>query len=230
MIKLVMPYDKKMNETNAKLDSIIDGYIQNTNSTGCNKTDYYLLYHNIRSNKFKTILECGTGVTTIAIAYALYENYKETNNKGIVYSMEENIKYYKQAVNLVPIFLQPFISINYSKVTYDYYSVFRGVKYKNIPKKNYDFCFIDGPVFKIKNIKGRLTFDFDLLDILNDDPIYGFVDGRNINCWVFKQIFGDKFTYIPEYGIVGVINGITRSDLEKISFGKFYENKLLGID
>lgn len=59
-------------------------YTEQTGSTGCNMTDYYVLYKQIRNIKPVEILECGTGVSTLVIAHTLTENEKETGKYGRV--------------------------------------------------------------------------------------------------------------------------------------------------
>ena len=57
-------------------------YNKKTESTGCSYTDYFFLYRLIRKHKPTQVLECGTGVTTLVIAYALNQNELGTGRGG----------------------------------------------------------------------------------------------------------------------------------------------------
>jgi len=54
----------------------INNYQNKTKSTGCSFIDYWELYKTVRSRKPKEILECGPGVSTLIMSYALMENEK----------------------------------------------------------------------------------------------------------------------------------------------------------
>jgi len=224
--------DELLSKTNPKLQKILDDYITKTSSTGCDYLDYATLYHSIRNNKFKEIFEAGTGVSTVAIAYALYENHKDGGPMGHVTSMEELKPYHKTAVDLMPKFLSPYVDILFSKTVTDFFGVFRGFRYDKVPNKKYDFCWIDGPAFKIPQSKGKLAFDFDLINILlkTKGRLFGFIDGRGSTAYVMQQIFGEKVKFTQKGTFTGIINGASYDDLVKMSGGTFYMNKVKKIE
>lgn len=221
MTKLsIYNFRKYSNLLGEELSNLLSEYVSKTNSTGCNKTDYNTLYMNIRNFKFKEIYEAGTGVSTLIIAYALYKNYKEFKIKGRVTSMEEIKKYYDQSINLLPNFLKPFVDFRLSEVVFDYHMIFCGNRYKNIPDRKYDFCWIDGPRFNISDKKGRSTSDFDCIYLIRDRNlnISGLVDGRIHTVYMLKEIFGEKIEYYvdpnDEGCTLGVINNISKLDIK----------------
>ena len=132
----------------------LTSYTQKTGSTGCKVTDYYFLYKIIRRLKPVEVLECGTGVSTLVIAHALMENEKETGKRGRVTSMEELSKWADMAKQLLPDVYSDRVEIVLSPTVEDYFSVFRGMRYRDVPKRDYDFVFVDGPKF---NIAARQT-------------------------------------------------------------------------
>lgn len=72
------------------------------NSTGCSYGDYYELYKKVRILKPSFILECGSGISTCTITYAVKENSEESNQTTIFISMEENPFYHDQAKKVFP--------------------------------------------------------------------------------------------------------------------------------
>ena len=49
-------------------------YLEKSVSTGCDYVDYLALYNHVRKHKPQYVLELGTGVSTVVLAYALREN------------------------------------------------------------------------------------------------------------------------------------------------------------
>ena len=49
----------------------------------------------------------------------------------------------------------------------DRYSLFRGLRYSELPVKPYDFVFVDGPKYK-SPLDGGTTFDFDIIHVLRN--------------------------------------------------------------
>jgi predicted O-methyltransferase YrrM len=135
-------------------------YLERTHSTGCGYIDYAQLYHAIRKKKPTEVLECGTGVSTLVIAHALMQNEMENGIKGIVTSMEEHKEWFVMSQSLLPSEYAPYVEVRLSATKDDYFSVFRGVRYSEIPEKEYDFVFVDGPKY-VSSTDNAATFDFD---------------------------------------------------------------------
>lgn len=188
---------KKKIQQNKGLWAELTSYLEKTGSTGCSFGDYLVLYTYIREKKPVEVLECATGVSTIVMAYAMMENEKETGVVGRIASMEESLEYYDLACRLLPPGLKKYVEIIHSPKAEAFYYLFRGVKYEKVPRRAYDFVFIDGPTTKSLS-DGHKTFDFDFIDVLlnSEKPVSAVVDGRLSTCFVLGKILGrDKFKY-----------------------------------
>ena len=210
---------KALLRRNSELWIALQQYLNKTESTGCGYIDYAFLYKTIRSIKPIEILECGTGVSTLIILYALRENEIETGQAGRLTSMEESSLYFNMSHNLISTYpnLKKYIDLRLSDVIEDSYSIFRGVRYKSIPTRKYDFVFVDGPKY-ISPIDGASTFNFDYIHLLrnSDHPIRCLIDKRLSTVFVLQQLLGvDKVKYSVILGL-GIVSPCTRKDLGSI--------------
>ena len=123
------------------------------------------------------MLELGTGASTIVIAHAL----KEIGG-GTVTSMEESEEWYRHAVQNLPQGLP--VHIVLSKTVEDTFSIFRGIRYRDVPNRPYDFIFVDGPAYKTST--RDVTFDFDLISVVANPPLRcaAIIDKRVSTCFV----------------------------------------------
>lgn len=193
-------------------------YTQKSGSTGCKVTDYYFLYKAIRKLKPREVLECGTGVSTLVIAHALMENEKETGKHGRVTSMEEIRKWSDMAKELLPDVYSDRVEIVLSPTIEDYFSIFRGMRYRDVPQREYDFVFVDGPKF-ISPRDNHPTCDFDYLHILQNSkvPVAGLIDQRTSTVFVLQQLIGlEKINYSSALGLCH-IRHCTKNDLGRLS-------------
>jgi hypothetical protein len=229
---LKIPKDISSFVNNKGLQQVIADYKKSSLSTGCESIDYASLYINIRNNKFKSILECGSGVSTVVMAYALYENYKDTKIKGFINSMEEISEYHKMSISNTPEFLKPYINYILSPCSYDHYSIFTGRKYNATHIVDYDFCFIDGPNFEID--RGKHCFCFDLVNVLlnaTTNPVCAFIDGRFSTIYVMMKLLGNSKVSVykkDKQTIIGIVQPSLKSDIRIRSKSNFRE--LLKID
>ena len=202
-------------------------------STGCSWTDLYTLYKTVRKKKPQEILEPGPGVSTLVMSYAIYENEKE-GFKGHITAMEELDKYLKIAKQLHPKFLSKYVTFHKSPRIEDNYHLFKGVRYKDVPEKQYDFIFIDGPHHH-SPIDDSFLFDFDFIHILqkSNKPIYGIVDYRLTTSFALQSLLGlnkVKFNSLLE---LCFIRPCTKSDLFEFNLENMTQSfnrnsKLLG--
>ena len=218
---------------NEQLWQELTAYKNKTKSVGCSYSDYWEVYNTIRTRKPKEILECGPGVSTLVMAYALMENEKE-GCSGRITAMEELDFYYIQEKELLPKFLHPYVEFILSPRIEDYFSIFRGVRYRDVPDRPYDFVFVDGPELKAPS-DDALTFDFDFIHVVqnSENPVYGIVDYRLSTSYVFQTVFGMdkvKFSAIHELAFVGPCNkdDLTLLDLESLNTAYFKRARLFG--
>lgn len=211
-------YDKRGLQNlrkNQHLYRALTQYLELSQSTGCSYYDYWTLYCHIRKNKPAEILECGTGVSTIVMAWALMENEQQGGTAGRITSMEDVDFWYQQASELIPKELKTYIEIIHSqKVEYSYL-IFRGVGYQEIPHKAYEFVFVDGPETTAPS-DGTMAFDFDLINVVKDadHPVSAVVDNRVTTCYIYQKVFGrDKVRFDPKCDL-GFVGPVTKTDLK----------------
>lgn len=194
---------------NPQLWADLTDYLSKTKSTGCSYSDLAELYLHIRSTKPANVLELGTGVSTVVIGHAL-----KANASGIVQSMEESERWYIDAKAFLPAHLSGNVVLHYSPAVEKSYGFFKGAGYKDIPKLPYDFMFVDGPSFQADPNGDDYTFNFDLIEVLQnaERPMTAFIDTRHSTCWVYQQLLGDKFRY-DYIRKLGVLLPSTKHDL-----------------
>ena len=200
---------------NAGFYQTITDYIKRSQSTGCSYSDYWVLYHYIRKNKPREILECGTGVSSIAMAYALMENEQKGSPAGRITSMEDVELWHQKAAKIIPDKLKPYVDIIHSPKVEYCHSIFRGVGYQDIPQRAYDFVFVDGPETTAPS-DSTLTFDFDLINVVKntDRPVFAIVDKRAATSYVFQKLFGvDKVKFDARCDLC-FVGPVTKADLK----------------
>ena len=200
---------KRVLQRNPELWRTLDEYEKLSGSTGCIYIDYVVLYNYVRNKKPIEILECGTGVSTIIIAYALTENEREGNPRGRVTSMEESEKWHRLAQELLPKNLERYVEIILSPPEEDFHAFFRGTRYKDVPDRQYEFVFIDGPYSRSPK-DGTPTFDFDFIHIVKRSRGYvrGIIDMRHSTCYVLQEVFGPqkfRYDYVRGLGFIGPV-------------------------
>jgi hypothetical protein len=150
------------------------------------------------------------------MACALIEN-KTEGYRGRITSMEEVEEYCDMAKELLPGKLKDYVELIHSPCIEDYYSIFRGVRYRDTPERTYDFVFVDGPKY-IAPSDGMMTFDFDYIHVVrkSEQPVFAIVDKRVSSCYVFQKLLGpDKVRYSVIYHL-GFVGPCTKYDLKEI--------------
>ncbi|MEK7208931.1 MAG: hypothetical protein AAB677_01580 [Patescibacteria group bacterium] len=206
-----------------ELWAILTNYLSATRSTGCAYSDYLELYNYVRKQKPREILECGTGVSTIILGQALRENECDFGIKGRLTSMEELPEFHTLAQKLLPLELLPYVEIKFSSTTEDNFMFIRGMRYRDVPERDYDFIFIDGPQPKTPS-DGTVSCDFDFIHQVlcakNNRPISAIIDRRITTCYALQSLFGpDKvhYDYVRELGFIGPCRHSDLMDDRKIA-------------
>lgn len=192
-------------------------YMKKTKSTGVSWVDFWELYSAIRSQKPKHVLECGPGASTIIIAYALMENEKE-GFPGRISAMEELEDYLNYSIELLPEYLKKYVQYVKSPRVDSFYEIYRGVRYRDVPKVAFDFVFVDGPHHHSPT-DDHFCFDFDFLEVVrnSDSPVSGIVDCRLSSSYVLQKLLGEekvRFDYVKE---LAFIKPVTKNDLKSLS-------------
>lgn len=192
---------------------LLEDYKKKTHFSGVYYYKYLKLYTTIKTKKFKEILECGSGVSTVIIAFAL-----KKNGGGRVTSMEEHTdEYYEQLLKIFPNELREFVDFHSSPKILDYYGLFCGVRYTKVPERVYDFVFIDGPSTG-SPLNKQYTFDFDFIFVLLNFPIKeicALVDNRKSTVWVLRHILGDRKVRYHHISNLGYVKTISKKDLRE---------------
>jgi hypothetical protein len=192
----------------------LDKYMKKTSSTGCQYGDYLVLYEHVRRFKPKFILECGTGVSTVVMSHALFENEKDGYERGKIVSLEENQWYFDHAKSIFPKEYDHYVEFVLRDVTTKEEGFFHGVGYKDIPKYDYEFVFVDGPNHLCNPKEKPLLFNFDLIEVvkMSNKPVSAVIDNRTSTAFVYNFIFGKKFRY-DYIRKLGVVYPSTKEDL-----------------
>ena len=146
--------------------------------------DLYRLYMYVKNNKRTTVLEFGSGWSSLMFAVALSELKKKyikkakqlrRNNLFELFIVDNEKKYLnisKKRITSLKKKLKIDIKINYilSDVLMDVYNGKICTKYKNLPLCNPDFIYLDGPdQFKVKgSINGISTRHKDMMPMSSD--------------------------------------------------------------
>ena len=187
--------------------------------------DLYRLYQFILLNKRTTVLEFGSGWSSLIFSLALSELKKKNikkvnklrrNNPFELFILENEKKYLNISRNRILNFkkknnFQNFIKINYclSEVEMTLFNNKISTQYKKLPLCNPDFIYIDGPdQFNVKkNINGINTGHKDLMpmtcDVLKFEYFFTpgtiiVVDGRGANAKFLKDNLIRKWKYIND--------------------------------
>jgi len=208
----------KIKQQAPKLWQLIQEYLAKSKSSGCDWTDYWALYSHVKQYHPREILECGTGVSTLVLAFAAYENSTKKNILTHVTSMEEIPFYHEQSVRFLPEFLKPYVDILLSPRIEDAYCIYRGVRYRDTPNKRYEFAFIDGPNTRSLADDSE-TFDFDLVHVIKqaDYPVYALIDMRLTTCYVLQKILGRDLVRYDWKTTLGYVGPCSKYDLKTIS-------------
>jgi len=190
-----------------------------------NLNDLYRLYQFILINKRTTILEFGSGWSTLIFSLALRDlklkfnkkvKFLRRNNPFELFVLENQKKYLNNTKNLINKFNSQYQITNKINITYNFSEVEMTLfnnrictQYKKLPLCNPDFIYLDGPEqFAVKkDINGISTRHKDMMpmvcDILKFEYFYtpGTIivcDGRGANAKFLKDNFKRKWIYVGD--------------------------------
>ncbi|PZP55561.1 MAG: hypothetical protein DI586_06420 [Micavibrio aeruginosavorus] len=160
------------------------------------------------------MVECGTGLSTVVICKAI-EQLKsiDSSYSPTFVSLESEEFYLQHAQDLLPDKYKFYVEIRHSELVEDVYSMFRGIRYKDVPAGPYDFIFVDGPDYKTD--KGGPSFCFDLIKYIENStaPVYAVIDTRVSTVYVLQKLLGKKLVSYNGISRVGSVLGAKKSDL-----------------
>jgi len=202
--------------------------------------DLFLLHSYIIKFKRMTILEFGSGWSTLVMANAIRHNYKKylndvknlrLNNAGEIHCLDNEKKWLNETKKNTTRY-KKFINLHFSESYMDKFNGKICTSFKNLPNINPDFIYLDGPdQFNIKgNInsinlrqKDLMPMSCDILKIehfLKPGTII-VVDGRASNSRFLKSNFQRKWKYTYNN-----INDQHIFFLDEKSLGKLNKNQL----
>lgn len=160
-----------------------------SSSTGCGYGDYWSLYTTIRRLKPTNVVECGAGISTVVIAYAMREN--EKNGKFI--SLEQAKFYFDNIVSVFPAELIPYVEIVLSSSVEVPVGDRLGCRYVFEPRDAIDFLYVDGPSLRKQYDNKQLpkAFNADILFIPKSDRFLAILDQRIGTMWILKSLLTD---------------------------------------
>ena len=185
-------------------------------------SDLYRIYQYITLNKRTTILEYGTGWSTLVMSKALFENEKKFKNKLFprivnpfkLFVLDNEKKYLKISKKRLLQYSERKLNVNFyfSNVKMTTFNDRISTEYLNHPRVNPDFIFLDGPdQFKVQgHINNISTNNLDMMpmscDILKYENFLTpgtiiLTDGRSANARFLKNNFQRNWDhkYIKEY-------------------------------
>lgn len=130
--------------------------------------------------------------------------------------MEDIPEYYEMAKKLFPSAYANYGEIVFSESVIDYYAMFRGVRYKDVPVRPYDLVFIDGPNYTLSD--GPITFNFDFIKVVEQsgNPVVGLIDKRYTTCYVFENIFQEGRVSFDNLNGLGIVGLVTKKEFRPI--------------
>jgi hypothetical protein len=187
-------------------------------TTGADLIDYWQLVAFVRDNKPKYFLECGTGITTHIIAWAMKKYCQEQYNGDIrLVSMESIPHWHEEAMRFFPDQYRDFLTIEFSPIAELSYHFFTGICYQHIPDLPYSAIYVDGPDPDLKDKKDQfIDMDFLRVVLASTIPVSGMIDKRKATGLFYSTLFGPKKVKYFRNGWgcdTGYIYAVTNDDL-----------------
>ena len=159
-----------------------------TASTGCNYSEYWWLYNFVVTRRPRYILECGAGISTVVMGFAIRELSLEGHEPPRLISMENVPYYYDNLRKLIPAEIEPFIEINLSDVKDVEFHCGMGRCYTEIPEHPYEFVFTDGP--NLPREASVPYFDCDYINVVKktERNVTGVLDSRRSTRAAYQQL------------------------------------------
>ncbi|WP_137700969.1 class I SAM-dependent methyltransferase [Marimonas lutisalis] len=205
-------------------------YSKGSDTTGTQWTTLWFAVREILKHRPACILECGTGASTIVLASAVKKlKAEDPSYDGHIVSMESVKEWYDTAQGCLPEKYRDVVEIVLGPREKYEIGMFRGYLHGNIPRKSYDFVFLDGPSFADE--KGS-AFCADVLRVLEftEAPVVrGVIDGRTSSGFVLQTMFGVPAAryFLPNMaGVFEIETAALRSDHTSTDFGSTVMGRL----
>lgn len=218
--RMVRAKNRESEETLRRIPALwgaLEEYAKGSSVTGASMSDYLTLYEQVRARKPKEILEFGTGFSTVVLAHALMANEKDGEPSGRITSMEEDAGWTATAKGNLPENVKHLVEIIHSPKIDGFYKIFRGVQYTEIPEREYDFVFSDGPE-RHSSVNNDKLFDLDLIQIVrkSEKPIFAVVDNHYLTFYVLQKVFGTKLARYSVRHRLMFVGPVTKHDVRHL--------------
>ena len=265
MIKKLVKFPKALSQkqierffTDQNLKSLIylsKGKSYDVNEMVVNKpykpelVDLYRIYNFVILNKRTTVLEFGSGFSSIMFSLALQENKRKYYNKikklrrnnpfelFIVDNEKKYLNITKRRINKIKDIKKVKINYFFSDCVMTKYKGSFATEYKRLPLCNPDFIYLDGPdQFKVKNkINNFTTAHKDMMPMACDIlKIENFLtpgtiiisDGRSANCEFILNNFKRKWIHYYDKKFdqhIFYLNSVSLGKYNDLQL-KFYNN------
>ena len=110
-------------------------------------TDLANMHRLVRARKPQTVLEFGSGFSTIVLAHALQMNQRERPNDAppMLHSVESSEEWMDNTAAKIPAELKELVSMSHSKIVADELNGQLCFKFEKLPNVVPDFIYLDGP-------------------------------------------------------------------------------------
>lgn len=153
--------------------------------------DLWYLYRLVRRKKPKTIIELGSGCSTVIFAQALFDNVKESEDqRGFLYSLDAEERWKNVTESSMPEELKDFCEIRHVAIETLCHKGRTVFRHQNVPQAPIDMIYLDGP---------PLTPEIDVaIDPIDLEGLFqpGFVmcvDGRKANVKYLSRHLGRSY-------------------------------------
>jgi hypothetical protein len=107
--------------------------------------DLWYLYRMIRKRKPRTVLEFGSGCSTVILAKALHDNGSNSCYSGLLYSVDADARWADSTESSFPNCLRSVCEISYSPLLETEYEGIPAWRHATIPDVVPSFIYLDGP-------------------------------------------------------------------------------------
>lgn len=181
------------------IEGEIEEYAKKSNTTGTKFPTLWRSVHVILKRKPTCILECGTGLSTIVLAAAVKKVARDTPGyEGRVVSMESIEDWYEIARKNLPEKYSDVVELVLGPRVKCEFLFFRGYRHSQIPKRDYDFVFLDGPSYEDEHGGSFCADVIHAAEVSNAPVIRGVIDTRVSSVFVLQQVYGrSAIRYYP---------------------------------
>ncbi len=158
-------------------------------STGCGYGDYWSLYKTVIDRKPRRVVECGSGMSTVVIAYAMRKN---GGGGGGFVSLEQAQVYYDNIVGIFPSELRGYVDFILSETVEVQIGDVLGFRYQYQAPEPVDFMYIDGPSLRTHFDRKELpkAINSDVFFVPKSETFAAILDQRIATMWTLKARLG----------------------------------------